>query len=49
MGQSHIVPLSYSGFQLSLEIGFLLGFQFIGVEYMRLCNDDTQSCDDELT
>lgn len=43
-----MISLSYSGFGLSLGIGFLFGFQFIGVEYMRLCNDDTHSCDGEL-
>ena len=38
------LSLSSSGLSMSLGIGFLFGSQFLAVEYMRLCEDDTHSC-----
>ncbi len=34
----------FSGFSLSLVAGLFYGFQFLPVQYMKLCDDDSHSC-----
>ena len=33
---------------MALAIGFLFGTQFLAVEFMRLCEDDTHSCNGKI-
>lgn len=33
---------------MALGIGFLFGTQFLAVEFMRLCEDDTHSCNGKI-
>ena len=37
-----------SGLSMALGIGFLFGTQFLAVEFMRLCEDDTHSCNGKI-
>lgn len=39
-------PRRIVGFCCSLGAGFLFGFQFLGVEYMRMCDDKLHSCNE---
>lgn len=37
--------LPHSGFGLALVAGFFFGFQFLPIQFMRLCDDSSHSCD----
>lgn len=38
------LPLTFSGFGLSLVSGLFYGLQFLPVQYMKLCDDHAHSC-----